>query len=58
MVDRVEKCYDRRSTWEKAESIMQKFLQFDPWGQGSLDGGSIDTITSMGSQLKTGGDAR
>ncbi|XP_074365842.1 uncharacterized protein LOC141706867 [Apium graveolens] len=42
-------------TWKSAVSIMKKFPAFDPWGQGSLDGGSIDTITSMGPHESTDG---
>lgn len=32
------------ATWESATDIIRKFLQFDPWGQGYLNGGSIDTL--------------
>lgn len=35
------------ASWVDAQSIMQEFPNFDPWGQGSPDGGSIDALQSM-----------
>ncbi|XP_074347548.1 uncharacterized protein LOC141686409 [Apium graveolens] len=32
------------ATWVDAEVIMQQFPHFDPWGQGSAERGSIDTL--------------
>lgn len=32
------------ATWENAAELLDKFPNFDPWGQGSFNGGSIDTL--------------
>ncbi|WOG95777.1 hypothetical protein DCAR_0415105 [Daucus carota subsp. sativus] len=42
------------ATWEDASSIMQQFPQFDPWGQGSFQDGSIDTISCQASNEHMG----
>lgn len=34
------------ATWETASKIMQNFPNVDPWGQGSFNGGGIDTISA------------
>ncbi|XP_021719086.1 uncharacterized protein LOC110686805 [Chenopodium quinoa] len=33
------------ATWVDAEKLEKEFPTFDPWGQGSFNGGSIDAIT-------------
>lgn len=34
---------------------MHQFPQFDPWGQGSSHGGSIDTIKAWQEQMSSNG---
>ena len=45
------------ATWENAQDIEEQFPTFDPWGQGSTQGGSIDMIINISANEKTpGGD--